>query len=87
MFDDFDQDSTGSGCNRRVGGYCQHKPDVVDCTWEANSVIPDNTMDSLQTNGGLRVDFCKVDNTGRYLKLFKRKPKYPRNGRTIKWMS
>ena len=37
--------------------YGQRKPDVADWTYGAHSVIPDNSTNSLQANGGLRVEF------------------------------
>ena len=41
--------------------YCQLKPDLADWTCEAHSVIPDNSMESLQANGVRRVgNFVKL---------------------------
>ena len=38
-------------------GYCQLKPDLTDWTCGTHSVIPDKSMDSLQVNCVLRVEF------------------------------
>ncbi len=36
--------------------YCERKPDVADWTYGTHRVILDTSMDSLQTNGMLRVE-------------------------------
>ena len=37
--------------------YCQLKPDLAEWTCGAHSVFPDKSMDSLQANWVIRVEF------------------------------
>ena len=50
----------GSDVGCRYNGpwrYCQLKPDLADWMCGAHTVIPDKSMDSLEANCVLRVEF------------------------------